>query len=330
MYTSTNAVTGNSVEEFARQPDGALAHVASFPAGGTGTGGSGFSQGPVTLSADGTTLLAVDAGSDQVSEFAVSPDGRLRRTDVVPSGGINPVSVAIRGGLVEVLNAGGAANVTGFRASGSGLVPVAGGSQPLSKGASSPEDVTMSPDSGHVVVTEKVSDTIDTFAVAMADRSARRSPARRTALWPSRRCSPPGGRLLVADDGAAGTSAVSSYLVRTDGTLVASQAPVSDSQTAACWITLGPGGDVFVANAGSGTIAAYRVLSNGTLAFVRNTSAGTGAKPLDIAVSSDGRDLYVLDGTNQIASFSIGAGAPIKPAGRLQPLPAGSAGIAAS
>jgi hypothetical protein len=68
-------------------------------------------------------------------------------------------------------------------------------------------------------------------------------------------------------------------------------------------------------------------LGAATLGAPGSASPASRAPP----VSSDGRDLYVLDGTNnQIASFSIGAGAQIKPAGRLQLLPAGSAGIAAS
>lgn len=55
------------------------------------------------------------------------------------------------------------------------------------------------------------------------------------------------------------------------------------------------------------------------------------ANSWDVSVSSDGRDLYVPDATNsQIASFSIGARAQLKPAGHPQLLPAGSAGIAAS
>jgi 6-phosphogluconolactonase (cycloisomerase 2 family) len=66
---------------------------------------------------------------------------------------------------------------------------------------------------------------------------------------------------------------------------------------------------VFVANAGSGTIGTYRVLPDGTLAFLRNTSAGTGAKPLDVSVSSDGQDLYVLDGNNDQIASSHAAGA---------------------
>ena len=55
------------------------------------------------------------------------------------------------------------------------------------------------------------------------------------------------------------------------------------------------------------------------------------ANSWDVSVSSDGRDLYVPDATNsQIASFSIGTRAQLKPAGHPPLLPAGSAGSAAS
>lgn len=62
----------------------------------------------------------VNAGSNQVSDFAVLPGGTLRPRDVVASGGTEPTSVAINGDLVEVLNADGTPNVAGFRATGSG------------------------------------------------------------------------------------------------------------------------------------------------------------------------------------------------------------------
>jgi hypothetical protein len=110
---------------------------------------------------------------------------------------------------LEVLNAGGTPNVAGFRAAGSGLAAIAGGSQPLSATASGPEDVAISPDGRQVVVTEKLSDTIDTFAVgqggalAAAVTSPSDSPLSFAELFT------PSGQPLVADDGSAGTSAVS-------------------------------------------------------------------------------------------------------------------------
>lgn len=272
----------------------------------------------------------VNAGSNQVSDFAVLPDGALRLRNVVASGGTDPISVAINRGLAEVLNAGGTANVTGFSATSQGLTPIKRGSQPLSAAASSPEDVAISPGGGHVVVTEKVSDTIDTFAVGdggtlgPAVTSPSDSPLAFAGVFT------PSGQLLVADDGASDTSAVSPYLITPTGALSATQAAVSDGQTAACWIALGLNGDVFVDNAGSGTVSSYQVSPSGHVIFLRNTSAGTGAHPLDDAVSSDGDNLYVFNANlDQLAEFSVGPDAHLTAVGT-QALPAGSAGVAAS
>jgi len=330
VYTSTNATSGNQVEVFSRQANGTLTAAGTYNTGGTGTGAGGFSQGAVTLSQDQRTLLVVNAGSNQVSDFAVLPGGALRLRGVVASGGTEPASVAINGGLVEVLNAGGTPNVTGFLATGSGLAAIPGGSQPLNAAASGPEDVAISPDGRHVVVTEKLSDTIDTFAtgrggtLAAAVTSASDSPLSFAEVFT------PAGQLLVADDGAAGTSAVSPYRIAPDGTLHATQTAVADGQTAACWISRAWNGDVFADNAGSGTVAAYQASPGGQLTFLRNTSVGAGAVPLDNAVSSDGRDLYVLNrGDSALAEFSVGRDAQLTSVGT-QALPAGSAGVAAS
>lgn len=330
VYTSTNSTSGNQVEAFSRNADGTLTPAGTYSTGGTGNGESGFSQGSVTLSPDDHTLLVVDAGSNQVSDFAVLPGGVLRLRSVVASGGTDPISVAINGGLVEVLNAGGTASVAGFRTTPAGLIPIARGSQQLSATASSPEDVAISPDGTHVVVTEKVSDTIDTFAVS---RGGALGPAVTTpsdSPLSFAEVFSPSGQLLVADDGSAGTSAVSPYRIAPDGVLNATQPAVSDGQTAACWIALDGHGDVFVDNAGSGTIGSYQVSPSGQLTFLRNTSAGTGAGPLDDAVSSDGHNLYVLIGNqDKLAEFGVSPGAQLTAAGT-QALPAGSAGVAAS
>jgi len=329
VYTSTNSAAANQVEVFARTGDGTLTLAGTYNTGGAGTTAN-YGQGSVTLSPNHQTLLVVDAGSNQVSDFAVLPGGGLRLRNTVASGGATPTSVAIRGGLAEVLNSGGTANVAGFFATPAGLVPIPGGSQPLSAGASSPEDIAISPGDGHVVVTEKVSDTIDTFAVrpggalAPAVTSPSDSPLSFAEVFTR------SGQLLVADDGANDTSAVSPYRITASGTLDATQAAVSDGQTAACWITLGSNGKVFVDNAGSGSIASYQLSPWGQLTFLSNTSAGTGAGPLDNSVSSDGRNLYTVIGNqDQIAEFSIGPDGQLTAIGT-QALPAGSEGIAAS
>ena len=99
-----------------------------------------------------------------------------------------------------------------------------------------------------------------------------------------------------------------------------------DGQTAARWISRAWNGDVSADNAGSRTIASYQVSPGGQLIFLRNASAGTGAAPLDNAISADGHDLSVLIGNqDELAGFSVGPDARLTAAGT-QALPGGSAG----
>jgi len=329
VYAQTNDASANSVLVFARHRDGTLTPAGAFPTGGTGTGATGISQGSVERSATGHLLVAVNAGSNQVSEFAVRGDGTLKLIDTVASGGTEPTSVAIHDHLVEVLNVGATADVAGFAATDSGLVPIAGGSQPLSAGASGAEDVLVSADGSHVVVTEKTSNTIDTFRIHTAGTlspvvtSASDGPAAFAAVFSH-------GQLLVADAGGAGASALSPYRIAVDGTAVASGPVVPNAQSAACWITLGRNGNVFVANAGSSSISTYRALPDGTVGLFGNFNAGTNSKPLDLASSSQGQFLYELDGNNHvITGFTVGPNGQLSAISQ-QPIPASVAGLTAT
>lgn len=327
VFVSSNSTAGNAIDVFIRQPDGSLVAGPTYPTGGLGTGTPG-SQGGVSLSADGKTLVVVDGGSSQISDFAVASDGTLHLRNVIGSGGTDPTSVAIKGNLVEVLNST-SLNVSGFIATSHGLVQVAGGSQPLSATAAGPEDVTISPDGTHVVVTEKTSDTIDTFAVGNGDTLAPvvTSPSNGPGAFASAFTRT--GQLLVADAGGAGTSAVSSYTIGSNGALSATQSALPNSQSAACWIAIGAHGTVFVANAGSSSISTYRVIG-GQLGFFGNTTLASSAKPLDEVVSSDGADLYVLDAVNnQIDTLSVSATGGLTEIGTPPSIAAGSLGIAA-
>ena len=73
---------------------------------------------------DGRWLLVVNAGSDELSLFAVQPDG-LRLADRAGSGGARPTSVAVNGTLVYVLN-NGTPNISGFRVVDGKLTALAG------------------------------------------------------------------------------------------------------------------------------------------------------------------------------------------------------------
>src|SRR5436190_3491156 len=98
-YTISNAAAGNQLVVYNRSADGSLTPADSVSTGGSGTGGGLASQGAVTLTHDGQTVLAVNPGSNSVAAFAVGNDGP-ELLNTAPSGGIRPVSVAVHESLV--------------------------------------------------------------------------------------------------------------------------------------------------------------------------------------------------------------------------------------
>ena len=118
VYLDDNTAGSNTIAAFNRHANGTLTPLpgSPFAAGGTGAGAGLASQGAVQIADGGRFLLAVDAGSNQVSVLRIRPDGSLHPASVVSSGGVLPVSIAVHGSLVYVANAGPAdSNYAGFR-----------------------------------------------------------------------------------------------------------------------------------------------------------------------------------------------------------------------
>src|SRR4051812_18708351 len=114
VYVQTNDAAKNEVLAFAQGADGRLAPLGRFETGGRGTGQPHFpSQSSLVLTDDARGLLVVNAGSDELSMFAVERGG-LVLSDRIGSGGMTPTSVAVSGDLVYVLN-NGTPNIAGFR-----------------------------------------------------------------------------------------------------------------------------------------------------------------------------------------------------------------------
>src|SRR5436305_8655710 len=110
VYVNDNTAGANTISAFTRQADGTLTLLpgSPFPAGGAGTGTGLASQGALQVSSNGRYLIAVDAGSSQISVLRIRQNGDpvLLPGRVVSSDGLLPVSVAEHDGLVYVANAG--------------------------------------------------------------------------------------------------------------------------------------------------------------------------------------------------------------------------------
>ena len=336
VYTMSNASSGNRILAFHRAPNGTLTAAGSFATGGLGTGGGLGNQGGLTLSGNDRWLLAVNAGSNDLSLFATDDDG-LRLVDKAPSGGTQPVSVTIHRDLVYVLNAG-SDNVSGFRLRPHGkLTPLVGSTRPLSGSGTGPAQVQFRPDGRVLVVTEKATNLIVTYAV---DEDGRLGPPQPQA---SQGATPFGfafghrRQLFVSEafGGAPDSSAMSSYRVSADGTLHLVSPSVPTHQTAACWVVVTENGRfAYASNTGSGSISGYEIDDDGALTLLnadgRTGDTGTGSAPIDLALSENGRFLFVLNsGTHNIAAFRIRANGQLQPVALTGGLPAGANGLAA-
>src|ERR1700733_14011822 len=77
------------------------------------------------------------------------------------------------------------------------------------------------------------------------------------------------------------------------------------------------GGSVYTANLRDGTISAFAVESNGSLAPVNGSPFQTGLHPIALSVTNNGRFLYVANaGQQNVAGFTISANGTLAAAGK--------------
>ncbi len=331
VYTESNQTSadgGNSVLAFWVAGGGTLASKGSFPTGGDGTGAGLGSQGAVTLAEGGRALLVVNAGSDTVSYFRILSNGTPWLVDAAPSGGSDPVSVAAHGRWVVVVNQG-SNTVASLLLTSHALIPSTHAPVALSSEAATPVQIGFTPSGAHVIVTEKVSSSIDTFNVSSDGRLAGLRHIVSTGTAPYGFGFSAGGEAIVSDagGGAGGASAATSYRVGAAGVLHPIS-EVGESQAAACWLVVnGAGTRAYLANAGSGTVSSFNIGSEGRLILRSDIAATVGVHPIDEVLG--GGWFFVLT-TTEIAS------APVSPSGDLgvvnesaaSGLPAAATGLA--
>jgi 6-phosphogluconolactonase len=338
VFTMTNsAVAENQVVAFERRADGSLRLVGTFNTGGLGSGpaptstafgakiplpadGLG-SQNSLLLSPDRRLLFAVNAGSNSIACFRVDANGSgalLSRARTAASGGVFPVSLTFRGnasagGVLYVLNAGGAGDITGFAVDADcGLTRLAGGQKkrldllvgyrPVADPApnevrTTPAQIGFTPDGRRLVVAFKGGPAAEpggsalTGAVAVlsvTSAGALTGQASVTSFGASTRAEPtsflfgPAGHLLVTHmrGGSLGSYAVDGPT----GRLVAVDRVAGAFN---CWVArLGnlvyamSFGDIPARSGGlpdgPGTIRGLRVAPNGELRLLPDTGSGAG------------------------------------------------------
>ena len=341
VYTLGNDASSNEVIVFRRSADGSLQRASSHATGGKGSGDGLGSQGALTLAQDRHWLYAVNAGSDELSVFYVAGE-QLYLVDCVPTGGARPISVTVHGNVAYVLHAGRDAapgSIRGFRLglSTGRLSPIAGSSQPLSGAAVGPAQVSFSPSGRALLVTEKGTNLIDEYRVDGGGRASAAVVHASTGTTPFGFAITQRGQAIVSEafGGGADAGAVSSYQLGSRAGLAPISGSIANTESAPCWVVLAKNDRyAYVSNTASDSVSTYRVALDGAVSLIgadgRAADTGEGSKPIDMALSRNDSDLYVLDsGTAQISGFHVGTDGSLTPAGTTAGLPATAVGLAA-
>jgi 6-phosphogluconolactonase (cycloisomerase 2 family) len=339
VFVQTDNTSGNAVIVYNRNPDGTLSDAGSYQTGGLGGVLNGSvvdhlaSQGSLAYDQAHGLLYAVNAGSNTVTVFSVA-GGHLVRQQVISSGGDFPVSIALHGNLVYVLNARDGGSVQGFVRVGSALVQIPGSRRALGLNAaqtpeftSTPGQVAFTPDGSKLIVTTKKNgNDIDVFSVnSLGGLSVKPVVNADPDAVPFAVSFDAGGHLAVAE---AGTGTVATFTVNRDGTLTLVDR-VATGQLTTCWIA--PAGTAFYAsNAGSGSLSGYTDNGSGTLQPLGNTSTDPGT--VDAAASPGGQYLYAQTGGKGIVDeYRVNARGSLTEIGSVTvPGAVGGEGIAAS
>jgi 6-phosphogluconolactonase len=336
VYVQTNDAEKNEVVAYRRDADGSLTKLGAFGTGGRGTGKPHLpSQSSLVLSDDDAWLVVANAGSDTISLLAVEGES-LTLADVVASGGGTPLSVALSGSLVYVAN-NEDANVTGFTIEDGKLQALEGSTRSLSGENADPAQISFSPDGKTLVVTERGSNSISSYAIDG------RGYADGPVSIPSAGETPYGfdftgdGTLVVTEafGGAKGKAAASSYSLTEPGRLTPRSASVADTRSEVCWAAVGKDGQfAYVTNFGDNTISRYAIRSDGTIELADAVAASTrlgepGVR--DEAITGDGRFLYALDADGRkVHGWRVENDGSLHEVAAIDGLPPTAAGLAAS
>jgi 6-phosphogluconolactonase len=333
VYVQTNEPE-NRVVAFARAAAGALTRIGEYATGGAGDAKPHLtSQGSVVVSGDGRYLLATNVASDEVSVLRVGEsDIELVRT--VPTGGSGPKSVAEREGLVFVLNTA-KPSVTGFRLSDGGLEPVMGAEHMLSAANAEPAQIGFSPDGSMLVITERATDSIITFAVGPDGRLGEMRVTPSSGPTPYGFAFTSGGTLIVTEAFRAGKgeAAASSYVL-SGGSLTAATRSLGNGRSEICWAVVSSDDRyAFTTNFADGAVSRYAIAADGSLTL-EDAAAGItedgrpGLRDEDLTL--DGRFLYAIDAdSGSIFGWQVGQTGSLAPIGSWGGLPMTVAGLAA-
>src|SRR5947209_6998677 len=340
VYVMVNGSSGNTIMVLQRSEDGQLSLLQEVSTGGLGSGPGELpppfppglpgpneldSQDALVMTDNGRFLIAVNAGSNDISVLAVTHDG-LELVDRKPSGGVFPVSIAHHRNLVYAINnggrnfqvvVGGIPTVQGFRLDEDGkLHPIEGSQRVIGPNMAHPADGIFSPDGDVLLIAEQSTNEIKAYEVEPDGVLGNERSYHSTTPTPFGLAFGRHDTLAVTavnglPVGVQNGATVSSYHLRDEGSLRLISSDVPSHQSAACWVRFTPNGKyAYTANPSSGSLSSFTVSSHGEFSALASVAADVGGHfsgPLDLDITPNGKFLYVIGSfIGTIQGFQIG------------------------
>jgi len=300
VYVSTNPNGPNTVEAFKRNAKtGILTSVGSFDTGGYGLTAINGAQSHAVVCTQ-THVFVTNAGSNDFSVFRIMNSSGLELATTVPSLGVRPVSLAINGKTLYVLNQGqpgvAPARCVGFSIDTEEDPVELDVSAVEFEAIDVPTDIFFTQNGVRLVVLQNGANAIDTFTVG-ADGGLTAQQRLTNVNAPFGGAKHPRQPFVafaaLADDASPGVISI-----RATGTAIPAIVSKLTAPSAVdpCWAATTPNGKrLWTSNFQPASLSLYSVKSNGRLAAVSTytpTSDSPGA--LDIAVDPRGKFLYQL------------------------------------
>lgn len=321
VYVMSNSSEANEIMVFNRSRSGKLHHNTFATTATGGKGGNANapadplgSQNSLIYDEESKLLFAVNAGDNTVSVLSPSKfRKKLKVTDLVPSGGAIPVSIAVNEGKVYVLNAGGAGVVTTYRITAQNkLHQLSRIELGLSNSETIPFNNVMAPGqvgidtlSRHLIVAnaggqEVLTVDLNKNGIPVGDIVSTSTPGVVPFSFASTRF----GATLVAE---AGSGSISSFdVAEASNALPLITASAATLQAAACWVLAHDNGFAYVSNTVSNTLSSFTYNRLGEVTLLEDVAGQTASAPTDMAFANDQSFIYSVDAASGVISgFSV-------------------------
>jgi 6-phosphogluconolactonase len=171
--------------------------------------------------------------------------------------------------------------------------------------------VSVTPDGSRLVVSERLSNRLETLALDEAGRPGAPVISASSGTVPFGFAFGRRGELIVSE---AGAGSVSSYRIGSGGALTTITPSLLENQGAACWLAASPNGRFAYTGNASGSISGFAISAGGSLTALDadGLTAALVPSPRDLDFARNGRYLYAVSPGNtttsgRVTGYRVGA-----------------------